>query len=93
MKTVIWVIAVIVAISVGYSAGYQEGIKTKKAPEPELIPIPPNAVVKPDPPPHHFTFQERGASIFRFDSDTGQACWMQLSQADAGTPVPQCPQN
>lgn len=41
-------------------------------------------------PQHHYEFKQNGASIYRFDLDTGEACWMQLSQADAGTPMAHC---
>jgi hypothetical protein len=61
-------------------------------------PIPPDITFDKSPAPpagfvpvqHHYEFQTRGASIFRFDTTTGEACWMQLSQADSGTPLPHC---
>jgi hypothetical protein len=42
---------------------------------------------------HHYEFKQNGASIYRFDLDTGEACWIQLSQADAGTPMSRCAAN
>lgn len=42
---------------------------------------------------HHYEFKQNGASIYRFDLETGDACWIQLSQADAGTPMSHCATN
>jgi hypothetical protein len=41
---------------------------------------------------HHYEFKQNGASIYRFDSDTGDACWIQISVADQNTPMTRCPQ-
>jgi hypothetical protein len=32
---------------------------------------------------HHYEFKQNGVSIFRFDIDTGESCWLQLGPADA----------
>jgi hypothetical protein len=31
---------------------------------------------------HHYEFKQHGVSIFRFDLDTGESCWLQLSKED-----------
>jgi hypothetical protein len=41
---------------------------------------------------HHYEFKQNGASIYRLDSDTGEACWIQLSVADHNSPMTRCPQ-
>jgi len=46
---------------------------------------------------HHYEFKQNGVSIFRFDLDTGESCWLQLGPADAHeedhltNPMQQCP--
>jgi hypothetical protein len=45
---------------------------------------------------HHYEFKQNGNSIFRFDLDTGESCWLQLGKADANEedglmhPMQQC---
>src|SRR5208282_2106638 len=46
----------------------------------------------PAPAKHHYEFKQHEASIFRFDLDTGAACYIQISQADSRGPVQPCPQ-
>ena len=31
---------------------------------------------------HRYEFKQNGVSIFRFDLDTGETCWLQLGPAD-----------
>lgn len=46
---------------------------------------------------HHYEFKQNGVSIFRFDHDTGESCWLQLGPADAReedhltNPMQHCP--
>ena len=40
--------------------------------------------VKPPKPQHHYRFEMRGASTWRFDEETGEACMITSSQAEAG---------
>ncbi len=87
-----WIVGVFllaIACYLSYQRGYQNGNKA------ECL-LPAGAVAVPPPmegigkPQHHYEFKQNGASIYRFDLDTGEACWMQLSQADAGTPMAHC---
>lgn len=72
---------------IGYRAGYAKGLKAEgTASLPDILPAFPIQIQ------HHYQFQTRGASIFRFDTDTGEAFWLQLSEGDARTPLPQCTQ-
>jgi hypothetical protein len=41
---------------------------------------------------HHYEFKQDGATIYRFDTDTGDACWVQISVADRNTPMSRCTQ-
>lgn len=46
---------------------------------------------------HHYEFKQNGVSIFRFDLNSGESCWIQLGGADAReedhltSPMQQCP--
>jgi hypothetical protein len=46
---------------------------------------------------HRYEFRQNGVSIFRFDLDSGESCWLQLGGADAReedhlkSPMQQCP--
>jgi hypothetical protein len=61
----------------GWASGYEQGKMINAVPEP----------VK-----HHYELKQHDASIFRFDSDTGEFCWIQLSKGDAagGPSMPHC---
>jgi hypothetical protein len=71
--------------SVGYSAGHSQGYieSAARANVPEK---------------HHYEFKQNGSSIFRLDSETGESCWIQLSEADGRIedhltyPMQQCSQ-
>jgi len=41
---------------------------------------------------HHYEFKQHDASVFRFDLDTGEACYIQISRGDAGGGMKPCPQ-
>lgn len=76
---------------IGYSRGYDKAKATYGNDLTSTPPrIPAGVTFGKTPVEHHYEFQTRGASIFRFDAATGEACWMQLSQADSGTPLPYC---
>lgn len=70
--------------SVGYSAGHSQAYieNVAKANVPEK---------------HHYEFKQNGSSIFRLDSETGESCWIQLSEVDGRIedhlthPMQQCP--
>jgi hypothetical protein len=48
--------------------------------------------VKPPKPQHHYRFEMRGMSTWRFDEGTGEACMITSSQAEAGLwPTMRCP--
>jgi hypothetical protein len=42
---------------------------------------------------HHYEFKQHDASVFRFDLDTGEACYIQISRGDAGGGMQPCPRN
>jgi hypothetical protein len=105
MKRSILLISGIVVVGIGFYASYSVGNARGFAAgaksvydalgipplPPGATPIKPSLVTVPNPVKHHYEFQQRGASIFRFDLDTGEACWVQLSEADARTTMTQCP--
>jgi len=83
-----------ISYSVGYARGFTSGSKSTY----DALGIPPTLPgmtitppITPKPVQHRYEFQQKGASIFRFDLDNGEACWMQLSEADAHTPIGKCP--
>jgi len=43
-------------------------------------------------PQHHYEFKQHGASLFRLDSDTGEACYIQISVADSNGGMRPCSQ-
>jgi hypothetical protein len=77
----------------GHSYGAQEKYDRAYAAGEEHERVNQASVVK-----HHYEFKQNGASIFRFDLDAGESCWLQLSKADAyeedhlTTPMLQCSQ-
>jgi hypothetical protein len=80
-----------ISYMVGYDAGRTHGWYSGYA-EGKTINAPASSVK------HHYEFKQRGVSIFRFDLDTGESCWLQLSKEDAQeedhltNPMQQCPQ-
>jgi hypothetical protein len=76
--------------SIGYGSGYSEGYskgeffgidigKERAATEEKERPV-----------KHAYTFKKDGATIYRFDSATGETCWVQLSERDKGSDLPNC---
>lgn len=95
-NAILWALAIaVVALGcyVSYASGYKQGHSRACS---NGCPMPPGAIVSTVPPPpktvqHNYEFKQNGASIYRFDLGTGEACWMQLSVADRNTPLPRCP--
>jgi hypothetical protein len=67
--------------STAYSEGWTKGLADGE-----------NADIAEKPTLHHYEFKQNGASIYRFDPDTGDACWIQISVADQNTPMLRCSQ-
>ncbi len=86
--TAIFGIGCFVSYFVGYNAGKSHGYSEghQHADSADLLEK------------HHYEFKQNGASIFRFDSNTGESCWIQLSDADGHIedrlthPMQQCTQ-
>lgn len=89
-KTVLWFVAALVfgaGCFFSYSKGQTDG-RIERDNEIQKLQITPSAPVV----EHHYEFMQHDASIFRFDSVTGEACWIQLSKGDAagGPSMPEC---
>jgi hypothetical protein len=72
---------------VGYSRGYAKA-KAQYNP-PATLPASMEGMPV-DATEHRYEFKQDGATIYRFDLSTGDACWLQLSQLNANTPLPHC---
>lgn len=92
MKKAVAITAIIMSalgLWFGYHLGYRDG-ETKGFIDGEW-----NAMNRksdaPAPKKHHqYSFKQNGATILRFDSETGEACWVQLSVADKDSDLPSC---
>jgi hypothetical protein len=82
MKNAILAILIIGAAAFGYYIGHESGYKKACI---YGCPLPPDAIVGSPIKTiqHHYEFQQHGVSIFRFDLDTGESCWLQLDKEDA----------
>jgi hypothetical protein len=84
-----------IAFYVGYSVGHTDGFKGYEAGYKEGL-SESNQHPTPLAEKHHYEFKQNGVSIFRFDLDTGESCWLQLGAADAReedhltSPMQQC---
>jgi hypothetical protein len=75
---------------VGYGSGYSEGRSSGESSGIELGKQREALEEKERPVKHAFTFKKDGATIYRFDSSTGQTCWVQLSVRDKDSDLPNC---
>jgi hypothetical protein len=75
---------------IGYGSGYSEGRSSGESSGIELGKQRESIEEKERPPKHAYSFKKDGASIYRFDSATGQACWVQLSVRDQDSDLPNC---
>ena len=87
------VVTAIIAVGLGLWLGYQMGFRDGSAKG--FVDAEWEALNRksdtPVPKKHHqFSFKQNGATILRFDSVTGQSCWVQLSVADKDSNLPSC---
>lgn len=75
---------------IGYGAGYSEGYSSGEFSGIELGKQRASIEETERPVKHAYSFKKDGASIYRFDSATGDACWVQLSVRDQNSDLPNC---
>jgi hypothetical protein len=92
MKKAVGITAVITAalgLWLGYHLGYSDG-ESKGFADGEWDAMNHKSDA-PAPKKHHqYSFKQNGATILRFDSVTGESCWVQLSVADKDSQLPSC---
>lgn len=75
---------------IGHDSGYSEGFSSGESEGIELGKEREAVEEKERPAKHAYSFKQDGASIYRFDSATGETCWVQLSVRDKNSDLPNC---
>ncbi len=89
---VVFIIGYFVGHYIGWNVGYKSGFDSGA----DTVEKEWTNYGKEHPAQHHYEFKQNGVSIFRFDLDTGESCWLQLGKADAeeedhlASPMQQC---
>lgn len=76
--------------SVGYDRGYSEGHSSGESFGIDIGKQRASMEEKERPVKHAYSFKKDGATIYRFDSATGETCWVQLSERDKDSDLPNC---
>jgi hypothetical protein len=88
--TIIAAIGFWVCHAIGYSSGYSDGRSSGESFGIDIGKQRESMEEKERQVKHSYSFKKDGATIYRFDSATGETCWVQLSVRDQDSDLPNC---